>query len=155
MSNKLTNITTEKALKKRSAFLISEIIKDATLSHIWEENQLMLEGDPELDFTLSQRELYITAKTLLLDCIRAWGSMGVTERDIAMAEKDSIYAKIDKYMKLVANLEESGSKRYLARVDMGERKGSDPFKDAESVDVTFKDGGKINMKRGKEDNDEV
>ena len=72
MGKELVDVAKGKALDERTDWIIKEIIQDRVLVEIWEQNQILLDDDTELDFTLLQRESYLIAKSLLMDCFKTW-----------------------------------------------------------------------------------
>ncbi len=151
MGKELVDVAKGKALDERTDWIIKEIIQDRVLVEIWEQNQILLDEDTELDFTLLQRESYLIAKSLLMDCIKTWGNMDAADRCVAMSEKSGVYSKIDRYMNIVTKLENEGRKRYIARTDVGSSNVINTYKDAKSITVESKDGVKVKIEKGGDD----
>lgn len=148
MTKDLIERVKEKDVEQGSGWLLKEIITDPILQSLWQNNYEELDNDEELDFTEMQKKTYLLSKTLLMEAVRIWGGMTEDERKTAILDKDSIYGKIDKYIKRVTDLEDKARKRFISMNYTEPEKIDNPFKNAKKVSAEYPDGSKIEMKRG-------
>ena len=149
MNDKLTKKVVESSkndIENRSDWIIREIIKDENLRDIWEKNQIAIDDDPDLDMTTLQKESYLIAKTILMDCIQMWAKMDEDDRLTSLEAKNGLYSRIDKYMKLVHDLENKARSRQIKRIEAKEAIDN-PFKNAKALEVEFNNGEKARIER--------
>jgi len=109
---------------ERIAWVFENILKDEELQSLWFENQKLLDADLEQHLTVLEREQYLIAKTIQDDILAMIGDMSREERKDDITSKNGIYSKLERYMKITAELVGKAMKR--AALETNEEKGN-PF----------------------------
>ena len=94
------------------------------MQSFWFENQKLLDADLEQHLTVLEREQYLIAKTIQDDILAMIGDMSREERKDDITSKNGIYSKLERYMKITAELVGKAMKR--AALETNEEK-ENPF----------------------------